>query len=82
MNGFGPSPSAWQCSSRNSTVETANAIAKEAQMRRGPGGGGGGFVRSGVQQQRLAQAAAAAKHKALQASGGPSWVPAWHPPAC
>lgn len=61
-------------SSRNSTTETANAIAKEAQARRGPpasgGGGSSSFIRSGAQQQRLAQAAAATKNKALQVPDG------------
>jgi hypothetical protein len=61
-------------SSRNSTSETAQAIVKEAQQRRGPGAGpgggavgpGGAFVRGAAQVQRLQQAAAATKNKALQ----------------
>lgn len=55
-------------SSRNSTTETAQAIAKEAQLRRGGAGGaaGGPFVRGGAQQQRLQAAAAATKNKTLQ----------------
>ncbi|GBF89417.1 ATP-dependent DNA helicase-like protein [Raphidocelis subcapitata] len=55
------------CSSRNSTSETAQTIAREAQQRRGPGPGGP-FVRSAAQLSRLQQAAAATKNKALQAS--------------
>ena len=61
-------------SSRNSTTETAQAIAKEAQQRRGPAGlgpggaavgAGGPFLRGAAQMQRLQQAAAATKNKAL-----------------
>lgn len=54
-------------SSRNSTSETAQAIAKEAQLHRGgKPGGAGPFVRGAAQQQRLQQAVAATKNKALQ----------------